>query len=227
MQFICSLKRTLAFLAIFTDVSALRAQDGWSDALLRLQAASSLISPLFGQPLAAADFNHDGHPDGAVLLRHGTFARIEVLFQSHRVRSLSFTSNLAALAVSAVDVNQDGSPDLLIEDAFWRRPLFLWLNDGKGEFYAASVSDCLPISKGDRPELTSPLPGKECSALAEAHRVRSRQTIGYIEVESSLSSLIIPFRKFGWVFTRGHIFSNLVRGSPDRFPLSSRPGISC
>jgi hypothetical protein len=38
---------------------------------------------LFGPPLATADFDHDGHPDGALLLRSRNSFRIEVHLRSH------------------------------------------------------------------------------------------------------------------------------------------------
>jgi hypothetical protein len=214
MRFSCSPNRIFAFLAILIAATALHAQDGWRDAALRLQSSHSRIGGPFGPSLVAADFNHDDHTDGAVLLRDGSSIQIEVHLRSHLIRRLSFKSNLANLAISARDVNQDGSLDLIIENPFRHRPLFVWLNDGSGKFYAGSITDYPPARDGNYNEVTGPLPTREYSALIKSNGVRIRLIAGRPDQQISVPSLIGFMGRAAQITDLAHISPNLVRGSP-------------
>ena len=210
----CSPNRIFAFLAILIAATALHAQDGWRDAVLRLQSSYLRSSGPFGLSLVTADFNHDGHPDGALLLRSGNRAQIEVYFRSHQVRRFSFPSNLADLAISARDVNEDGSPDLVIESPFCHRALFVWLNDGSGEFNAGSVIDYPPDPEGAYREVVSSLQDWDRSALTESSRMRTRHSPGYLDRQTSVPSAISFIGESVRIPRLAHNSPNLVRGSP-------------
>ena len=87
MRNFCSLIRTIGLLAMVFVVSALHAQDGLSDALLRLDFSNGLLGP----SIATADFNNDTYPDAAVLLRSNHNFRIEVPLPLHEPLPLRAT----------------------------------------------------------------------------------------------------------------------------------------
>ncbi len=118
---------------------ALLAQDGMRGAFSRDEVSPVLLRNPFGQNLIAADFDSDLKPDGAVLLEGGQLDgerafRIELHVTSGIDHQLTFASAETALSISAGDVNQDGTPDLVVEQAFTRQRLHVWLNDGHGLF---------------------------------------------------------------------------------------------
>src|ERR1700722_19991368 len=133
--------RTFAIFLIAFATVALHAQSGLSDALERVNSSRNLPDQLFASSVVTADFNNDSHPDGAILMRSKSESRIEVHFRFQATSQITFASNLPALAISALDVNHDGSPDLVVEDPFSNHRLFVWLNDGYGAFRAARVDD--------------------------------------------------------------------------------------
>jgi hypothetical protein len=132
-------------LVLLMFVPALRAQDGLLGALAR--EAAMTHAPLgFEQPLAAADFDNDQRPDGALLLPAGfsdgqRSFRIELHITSGNDDVITFTSAERSLSISALDVNRDGAPDLVVEKAFTHERLQVYLNDGHGAFHKARVED--------------------------------------------------------------------------------------
>jgi hypothetical protein len=124
---------------------SLRAQDGLLGALAR--EASMTRAPLgFEQPLAAADFDNDQRPDGALLLPAGfsdgqRSFRIELHVTSGNNEVITFTTAEGGLSISALDVNRDGAPDIVIEKAFTHERLQVYLNDGHGAFHKARLED--------------------------------------------------------------------------------------
>lgn len=198
--------------------AALHAQDGLSDAFARVNSSCSLSSGPFGPSVVTADFNNDTFPDGAVLVRHRSAFRIEVHFRFQRVSQITFASNLKTLAMSAVDVNHDGAPDLVVEDPFSRHRLFVWLNDGYGSFRAARVDD-YPARTEERLRFVgTPTQRPESRALVAPGKMRIRQ--------ASLASFRLPdstqFARLNSNANRHHtVFAsapNLLRGPP--FPIS-------
>lgn len=214
MRFFCSLSKIFIFVTVFVGASTLYAQDGWHSALHRLQSSHNRIGELFGPPLVAADFNRDGWPDGALLTRSGNSVCIEIYFRSDPVKRVSFRSNLADLAVSAVDVNHDGSPDLVVEDPFWHQRLFVWMNDGRGKFSAASVTDTGPAQQSTHTRATGPFTNKEFSELVRSSKVRSRHATGYFDRHTPVRYPNLFIREFVRDLTLSHAASNGVRGSP-------------
>ena len=126
-------------------VPALRAQDGLMGALSR-EAAMTHAQSAFEQPLAAADFDNDHAPDGALLLQSG-FAdgersfRIELHVTSGNNGVITFSTAESSLTISALDVNRDGSADIVVEKAFTHERLQVYLNDGHGAFHKARLED--------------------------------------------------------------------------------------
>jgi hypothetical protein len=120
-------------------VPAVRAQDGLRGALSRSaeRAGGGLA---IGQQIVAADFDNDQNPDGAVLLEAGQLNgekafRIELHMTAGKNATIDFSSAETRLAISALDVNRDGAPDILIEKAFTHQRLQVYLNDGHGAFH--------------------------------------------------------------------------------------------
>ena len=160
MHALRSLIKAIVFLAMVCAVATLHAQDGLSDALARLNFSRDINSGLLGPPIATADFNRDTHPDGAVLRHDGNTFHIDVHLRSRRTRSLTFASNLHSLAIASLDINHDGISDLVVEEPFSNRRLFIWLNDGNGFFHSVQASD-FPSTNDDgfqRPALKPPSP---------------------------------------------------------------------
>lgn len=164
--------------ALILAMPYLRAQDGLAGALSRHEATRNLLHAEFEQRLVATDFDNDKRPDGAVLLDAGqirgqeTF-RIELHLTAGNDSSLNFESNEPMLGVSALDVNQDGSPDIVVEQAFTHRRLHVWLNDGHGSFRAARVED-FPSTGRDGPyKFELPSPGPDYPSLYFASKLGS------------------------------------------------------
>lgn len=117
------------------------AQDGLRGAWSRNSHGASIISAF--AEVAAADFDNDQKPDGAVLLRAGQVDgqrsfRIELHLTAGRNSSISFYAAETDLSVSALDVNRDGAPDIVIERALTHERVKVYLNNGNGEFQPSS-----------------------------------------------------------------------------------------
>lgn len=200
--------------------TALHALDGLSDAIVRLCLPDKSTSEIYSSPLAAADFDNDGHPDGALLLRNGNRAQVEVCFGSRRVWLVTVTSSLLHLDISTKDVNEDGSPDLELEDAFSHQSLFIWLNDGYGHFYTAPTKDYPSEPRCHGPKFTRPRLNRQFGALAESSRVRSQRTVGYLDRQTLVLSGPLFRRMSVRVIALADPSRNLVRGSPVLSSLS-------
>lgn len=139
-----------SFLRIILVLLALVSRAVWAQDGLPGAASKSAYHPglrsSFTSRLVAADFDNDHKPDGALLLDAGVIDgqrmfRIELHVSASENRSLLFASNEAWLAISALDVNLDGIPDLVVEQAFTHKRLEVWLNDGHGRFRRARAED--------------------------------------------------------------------------------------
>jgi hypothetical protein len=134
----------LLFLA-FLCLPLLEAQDGLRGAMSRGTEAAQGVTE-FSAEIAAADFDDDHDPDGAILLETGSLNgkrsfRIEVHVTEAANSNITFSSAESGLAISALDVNQDGTPDIVIEKAFTHQRLQVYLNNGHGTFRAARAED--------------------------------------------------------------------------------------
>lgn len=134
----------LMFLAIIS-VPALKAQDGLRGAMSADEHEGASLLARSTQ-LAAADFDNDQQPDGALLreagLMNGEQAfRIDFHVTAGANKSITFSSNEPGLAISALDVNRDGAPDIVIERAFTHERLQIYLNDGHGAFHKVRAED--------------------------------------------------------------------------------------
>jgi hypothetical protein len=123
------------------------AQDGIERALSRANLASQLdLSDPLGRTLAVADFDNDRKLDGAVLFDSGrldgqnTF-RIDLHLSDSGNSELIFESAEIALAIEALDVNEDGATDVVVERTLSRQHLYVWLNDGHGDFHYGRIED--------------------------------------------------------------------------------------
>jgi hypothetical protein len=120
---------------------SLCAQDGLLGALA--QNAGVAHSHLdFEQQLAAADFDNDQKPDGAVLLSAGVIDgkrafRIELHVTAGKDDAIVFAAGEQSLWIAALDVNRDGAPDIVIEKPLTGERVQVYLNDGHGSFHLA------------------------------------------------------------------------------------------
>lgn len=167
--------RSLAVKIIFAvtlAASSLWAQDGLAGALLRTSAAPpSILQSPFAQTLAAADFDGDNKPDGAILLDpnwlrpQSSFRTIEVHFTDRRNTDLTFQSSEHDLTISALDVNGDGTIDIVVEQSFTHKRLHVWLNDGLGRFRKVRAETFPSTEKRDQERLESPPQQPDCPAF--------------------------------------------------------------
>jgi len=179
--------------ALVLAVPSLRAQDGLGGAMARLDTSGCLLHDQFEQRLVAADFDNDKKPDGAVLLDAGQFHghktfRIELHVTAGNDTEFSFESSEPALAISTSDVNQDGAPDIVVEQAFTHKRLHVWLNDGHGSFNKARVED-FPSTGRDGPyQLKGPSLGQDCPALCLPSKLGSELAVVRAAAPSVVSS---------------------------------------
>ena len=167
-----SLALKIVVVALALTASSLWAQDGIEGALSRanLTSPANLVTPS-GQTLAAADFDGDNKPDGAVLVDHGqlrpqsNFRTIELHFTGRENINLTFESNETTLAISALDVNRDGTTDIVVEQPFTHKRLQVWLNDGRGGFRKVRSEDFPSTDVGNHERLESPSQRTDCPAL--------------------------------------------------------------
>jgi hypothetical protein len=142
---------------------AIWAQDGLRGALSRY-GFNGRLQHAFGQQIVAADFDEDQQPDGAVLLDAGQVNgqrsfRIEMHLTAGNNTGLSFSSAESAISISALDVNADGAPDIVVEQTFTHKRLQVWLNDGHGSFRQVSGED-YPSQIEARLRLRARIPGQ-------------------------------------------------------------------
>jgi hypothetical protein len=128
-----------ALVALLLLTSNGRAQDGLGGALSRFESTAHLLQHTFNQQIAVADFDKDQRPDGAILLDDGQAAgrrsfRVEIHLTAGANTGFTFSSAESELSVSALDVNADGAPDIVVLQTFTRKRLQVWLNDGHGSF---------------------------------------------------------------------------------------------
>jgi hypothetical protein len=198
-------------LAVALSVTApcVCAQDGLQGAILRANAASLNPGLLLAQTLAAADFDGDNRPDGAVLVdsnwltHQGRFRKIELHFTSRGNADLTFESDEASLAILAVDVNRDGATDIVVEQPFTHKRVQVWLNDGHGGFRQVRSQDFPSADAGvqeaiesrrqrvDRSALGLPPPrGTEATTLAAQLFPGLLPSLNKFELFSTSSSLL-------------------------------------
>lgn len=148
----------VAFLVLCVPLTS--AQDGLRGALSQTTGGVPGAAG-FAPEFAAADFDNDLKPDGAVLSKAGwlngqTLFRIDLHVTAGLDASISFPSAERELAISAMDVNRDGAPDIVVEKAFTHERLQVYLNDGHGAFERRDPKSF------SQPDDSAPL---SCSAL--------------------------------------------------------------
>ena len=163
-------KLPIAILALLASVPWVHAQDGLEGALSRTNFASPAnLGVPFRHTIAAADFDGDNKPDGAVLLDDGwlrprnRLRTIEIHLSGRRNTELTFESNETA-GISALDVNHDGATDIVVEQSFTHERLQIWLNDGHGGFRKAPAQDFPSVNEVIGKELESPSERQNCPA---------------------------------------------------------------
>jgi hypothetical protein len=126
-------------------VPAAWAQDGLGGALSRAGSRPRALLGL-GNRLAPADFDNDDRLDAAILLQQElsngqTCFRIELHVTAGTNHAITFSSAESGLAISTIDVNRDGAPDIVIERELTHERLQVFLNDGHGNFHTVRGND--------------------------------------------------------------------------------------
>lgn len=152
---------------------SLWAQDGIEGVLSHANLASPLnLSNPLARTFAGADFDNDHKPDEAVIIDSGRLDgqnsfRIDVHLSGGGNFELIFQSAEIALALTALDINDDGVTDVVVEQALTHQRLYIWLNDGNGEFHRGRTED---FQSADNPigqfEAASSKPGCTAACLA-------------------------------------------------------------
>ena len=214
MHLVRLLHRIFALLLLLASAGALHAQEGLSDAFARLNRALIPANSPFGPSVVSADFNRDQHADGAVLVRDHDNFRIELHFRSHGTSAITFASSLPALSMMALDLNRDGNPDLIVVEPFSRQRLFVWLNDGRGSFYAVSADDYMQNAAHDCRPIPPSGSSSDYAALLGPSKMRSRKTAGFAEQLLVTKYLGRTSDMYEVSPTSSDPVPNLVRGSP-------------
>jgi hypothetical protein len=178
---------------------ALRAQDGLMGALSR-ETAMTHAQTGFEQQLAAADFDNDQMPDGALLLPDGfsegkRSIRIELHVTSGNNDVITFTTAERSLSIRALDVNRDGAPDIVIETALTHRRLQVYLNDGHGVFHQARLEDfASPDSSSPqwRAWVTLPSPAVYLPATRSSEPAGLQKAAVTIDLDDTLDGDLSP-----------------------------------
>ena len=103
----------------------------------------------FGWSSAIADFDSDGLPDIAAAHRIGSAGsaryQLRVAISGREEQTVTFSSTQGALAIRAVDVDNDRDLDVVVTPILGREVVGVWLNDGGGHFNASSAVPSLPL----------------------------------------------------------------------------------
>jgi hypothetical protein len=136
----------IGLLALSLSAPSLCAQD-WSVGTPSSQAdRCNFSTERLGQRLIVADFNNDQKPDSITLMSLGQHSgqnvfSVRVCDSGRTMGLLTFESNEQWIIVTAIDVNRDGSPDIVVEQRYTQKRIQVWLNDGHGGFHKANVAD--------------------------------------------------------------------------------------
>lgn len=124
----------------------------------------SVASEGLAQRFVLADFNNDEKPDSISLWglgrRGGKSAfGVRICVGGRLVDLFTLDSSDPSIALSAIDVNHDHSPDIVVEQLFTQKRIQVWLNDGHGRFHQAHA-DSFRSADARAPNTVS-LPAKE------------------------------------------------------------------
>jgi hypothetical protein len=165
----------LGILVLFTILTpCLWAQDGLPGALSGFKASEWPAFALSSQRVLIGDFDNDQKPDGAILLREApkdgrrTF-RIALHLSAEPNHDLTFISDEHDVSISILDVNRDGTPDIVVEEAFTHKRLQVWLNSGHGSFREVRNDD-YPSDNRDGNRWKAPTLNQDTGALCISSR---------------------------------------------------------
>lgn len=136
----------IGLLTLLLSAPSLRAQD-WGVGTQSARAdRCNFSTDRFGQRFIVADFNNDQKPDSLTLMSLGqrggqNVFSVRVCDSGRTMGLLTFESKEPSIVVTAIDVNQDGSPDIVVEQSYTQKRIQVWLNDGHGGFHKANVAD--------------------------------------------------------------------------------------
>jgi hypothetical protein len=158
--------RKILLLAAFVWLAPLlSAQDGLKGALSHVEFGTP-----FGQMLVVADLDGDNQTDGAILMDAKQndaqrSIRIQLHLTGHENTELNFESAGRPVSLRAWDIDHDGDIDLVVEDAITHRPVYVWINEGHGDFHAGRVQDYPSLALAAPEQLQLPLNRPDCLPL--------------------------------------------------------------
>lgn len=132
----------IGLLALFLAAPCLRAHHGGVGPLSVKADRCNFSSGQFGQRIIVADFNNDQKPDSISLRSLGRHSGenafgVRVCASGRTESLLTVDSSDPSITVTAIDVNQDHSPDIVVQQLYTQKRIQVWLNDGHGEFHKA------------------------------------------------------------------------------------------
>jgi len=176
----------LPLLALACAAPMLHAQEGLKGAVARTDTLGPSLGLSFGslfkRPLAIADFDGDRQPDGALLLTPASATtrssyRVEVHLSRTKNVELTFESKDDMLALAALDINHDGTTDLVIEQALTHRRLHVWLGDGQGGFRKVRAEDFSATDPGSGAQASAPNSQQKAVAVSLPPQGRFQTTL--------------------------------------------------
>ncbi len=137
-----SFNRPLVWGCLFLSLFALTGR-AWGQASDNLRIPATSIGP--GSQFGIADFDGDHRPDIAYVQAGQSFQGnniycIEFRLSSRGPSCFWLVAPSGGLFVEARDVNGDHAIDLVVSTAWFRKPVAVLLNNGHGNFTAASPS---------------------------------------------------------------------------------------
>ncbi len=197
------MKRRFLTLAIFAVALAVPA---WAQDGLRGVLSQAVYGPQLHPTVAGADFDGDHVADAAVLVDDGRTRLpwdtrvIELHLTGRDNARLTFRTQETSLAVAALDVNHDGATDIVVERAFSRERVQVWLNDGRGGFrhvdarrFPADTS-LSPVgfdrgpARDDAPLAVLPMQGRlRLAVAADCSNPHHDETLGHLISREELS----------------------------------------
>jgi hypothetical protein len=216
-----SLSKLLLATAVALAAPLLCAQDGLPGALTSERDSLRNFSTTFGQKLAIADFDKDQKLDGAVLVDSGRVSdqntfRIEFHLSGSVNNELSFETSETALSIAALDVNHDGATDLVVEQPFTHKRLYVWLNDGHGGFHKGRVEDYPSADLDKADQLVRPCSWVAYPAVClPQHRAKDLRILATSSVWGRPPSTHAPQpRDFALIFASGPYSPDCSRAPP-------------
>jgi hypothetical protein len=182
--------------------------------------SASSLGP--GMPFAIADFDGDLLPD-LIRVQSGSNSSgstnywIQLQLSAAGNQSIRLVAPAGGLVIAARDVNGDHTIDLVLATVWSRRPVAIFLNDGRGNFSRVEPTAFSDVFRESTTSLSSGLflttdaVGVPTQARSNACQER------YVRDDVSLQSDAVSRSRIGFFFN-SFLVSNAGRAPPFEFP---------